>query len=268
MLAPVTPLASTDEIGERFAEQGDRGSEHPVRTVVGAYVLAWSALSATMILLGAILMGVVLAGGRDDWDQSVSEWLADHRVPWVDSVTSVATFMANTFQVVAILAVVCAVLVVLRRWRDAVFLASALLLEVTCFLTANTIISRERPDVLRLDSTPSTGSFPSGHVAATLALWCGIALIVGARTRRPWIAWTAWIVAVAATVTVTVARAYRGMHHVTDVLCGIVLGIGALVAAAFVTAVVSAVVAAVAARRSAAAPDEERPLPQRVTDGR
>ena len=33
--------------------------------------------------------------------------------------------------------------------------------------SANTLVDRPRPDVPRLDSTPSTSSFPSGHIAAT-----------------------------------------------------------------------------------------------------
>ena len=157
--------------------------------------------------------------------------------------------MANTFQVVALVAIACVVLVLLRRWRDAVFVVSAVVLEVAAFLTANTIVPRERPAVLRLDSTPSTGSFPSGHVAASVALWCAIALVVNARVDRRWVGRVAWILAGAVAFLVAFARAYRGMHHVTDVVCGLLLGILALIAALFASRVVDLVVGRIAAER-------------------
>ena len=119
----------------------------------------------------------------------------------------------------------------------------------SAFLTANTIVPRERPAVLRLDSTPSTGSFPSGHVAASVALWCAIALVVNARVDQRWVSRFAWIVAGGVALLVAFARAYRGMHHVTDVVCGLLLGILALVAALFVSRVVDLVVGRVADRR-------------------
>ena len=42
-------------------------------------------------------------------------------------------------------------------------------------------------------------------------------------------------------LTVAFARTYRGMHHVTDVVAGALLGVGALAASAFAVRVVIAV---------------------------
>ncbi len=156
--------------------------------------------------------------------------------------TGAATFIANTFPVIAVVAACCLVLLLLRRWREAVFLAGALLLEVTVFLTANTLADRSRPDVPRLDSTPSTGSFPSGHAAASLALWVGLAIIVSTNVRHRVVAVLAWIVAAVLAVGVAFARTYRGMHHVTDVVAGMALGIGALAVSLLAVRVVSGTV--------------------------
>jgi membrane-associated phospholipid phosphatase len=110
-------------------------------------------------------------------------------------------------------------------------LVSALVLEFVVFLTANTLIDRDRPNVPRLDSTPSTASYPSGHVAATIAVWGGLAIIVMACTRRRAPRIVAFAVAAALAALVGFARLYRGMHHLTDVVAGAVLGLGALAAA-------------------------------------
>ena len=83
--------------------------------------------------------------------------------------------------VVATFAVVITFL--LRRARLAVMLIVALVTELTVFLTVNYAVERPRPHVAHVASTPSTYSWPSGHVAATLTLYGGIALIVAADDR-------------------------------------------------------------------------------------
>jgi undecaprenyl-diphosphatase len=233
--------AAPDSVPDRIAAryQGSR----PAVPIVGTYLAGWAALSAFFTLVGLLLVEVVLTGGAGRWDASVSRWLADRRTDLVDGVTGAATFVANTLPVIAIVAVCCGVLLLIRRWREAVFLAGALLLEVTVFLTANTLADRSRPDVPRLDSTPSTGSFPSGHAAASLALWAGLAIIVSANVRRRAFAVLAWVVAAVMALGVAFARAYRGMHHVTDVAAGMALGIGALAVSLLAVRVVSSTVA-------------------------
>jgi undecaprenyl-diphosphatase len=94
-----------------------------------------------------------------------------------------------------------------------------------------------------MDSTPSTGSFPSGHAAATLALWVGLAIIISADVRRRLVSVVAWIVAVLLALFVAFARAYRGMHHVTDVVVGMAVGAAALAVALLAVRVVSGTVA-------------------------
>jgi membrane-associated phospholipid phosphatase len=220
-----------------------RGSGMPVAVpIAGTYLAGWAALSALLTGIGLLLIHVVLAGGAG-WDESINRWLADHRTDFLNRVTGAATFMANTLPVVAVLAASCLVLLLVHRWREAVFLAGALTLELTVFLTVNLLTDRARPNVPRLDSTPSTGSFPSGHVAATLALWVGLVLIASASIRQRVVRAVLWSLAILVAAVVAFARAYRGMHHVTDVAAGVALGVASLAVAAFAVRVISAVVA-------------------------
>jgi undecaprenyl-diphosphatase len=72
------------------------------------------------------------------------------------------------------------------------------------------------------EELPPTSSFPSGHTAASVALYGGIALLVVGATR----AWWRWLVvatAVALVVAVAAARLYRGAHHPSDLVGSLVL---------------------------------------------
>jgi membrane-associated phospholipid phosphatase len=147
---------------------------------------------------------------------------------WLDHLTAGGTFIANTIPVIAAVLVVSAGFLLARRWREPLFLISALVLEFVVFLTANRLIDRDRPNVPRLDSTPATTSYPSGHIAATIVVWGGLAIIVTACTHRHASRVIASLVAAALAGLVGFARVYRGMHHLTDVVAGAVLGVCAL----------------------------------------
>jgi len=187
-------------------------------------------ISLVLVVVGELLVHALLST-VGSWDDTVTSWLADHRTGPLNDVTKWATFIANTEGVVAVAAVVSLVLLLRRRWREVIVLMGALVLEFTVFLTVNYVVGRPRPDVPRLNDTPGTSSFPSGHVAASLALWVAIALIVGVVTTNRLARVIAWVPAVVLPVLIAFARVYRGMHHPTDVLAGALLGAMALACA-------------------------------------
>ena len=73
------------------------------------------------------------------------------------------------------------------------FLVGALSLEITVFLTATLLVDRHRPIVPRLDATPPTSSYPSGHTAASIALYVGLAIIIWSLVRSAVVRTIAWI---------------------------------------------------------------------------
>ena len=124
--------------------------------------------------------------------------------------------------------ITAAILAIRRLWRELGFLASTFFIEFSVFLTTVTLIERPRPSVPKLDGVPSTSSFPSGHVAAAIALYVGLAILISSRTRNLAIRIAVWAVAVSIVAGVGISRVYRGLHHPIDVFAGIVLGIGAI----------------------------------------
>jgi undecaprenyl-diphosphatase len=95
------------------------------------------------------------------------------------------------------------------------------------------VIHRDRPQVDRLETLPVDASFPSGHTAASVALFGGLLLLLASRTERMAVKITLWSLAVAVPLFVMWSRTVRGMHHPSDVVAGVLLGIGALVVTLF-----------------------------------
>jgi membrane-associated phospholipid phosphatase len=65
-------------------------------------------------------------------------------------------------------------------------------------------------------------------VAATLVLYGGIAVMVTIVTERPAFRILAWAMPVVLVPAVGLSRVYRGDHHPTDAMAGLILGVAAL----------------------------------------
>ncbi len=160
------------------------------------------------------------------WDGSVNRWFAARRSSTWNTVTHWVTFAAETMTVIAVGLVFFILLrIVLRRWRESVFLAVALIGEVTIFVATTLVINRARPSVPHLDSAPPTSSFPSGHTAAAVALYGALAIIAWRVSSRAWLRGLALAFAIVVPVSVAGSRLYRGMHFPTDVMGGAVLAL-------------------------------------------
>ena len=169
---------------------------------------------------------------RGGWDDiGVNRWFVGERTAVLNDVTAVGSRLAETLTVIAIAVVVVAILAFRHRFLDAGLIAIGLVLEVSVFLTVTLLVDRNRPRVPLLDTAPPTSSFPSGHTAAAVVLYGGIAIVLTTFMKhRGWRVFTA-IVLAAIPVIVGVSRLYRGMHHPTDVLAGVLLGVTCLAVA-------------------------------------
>jgi undecaprenyl-diphosphatase len=89
--------------------------------------------------------------------------------------------------------------------------------------------------VVRLEKLPVSASYPSGHTAASIAVYCGLALLLTSRITNRTARIAIWAVAILIPVFVAFSRMYRGMHHPLDVAGGVVVGIAAVSALVLVT---------------------------------
>ncbi len=200
-----------------------RAHDHPARSIVGLFLASYVALSAVMVGLGLLIIHSL--HGVNRWDVSVNRWFVHQRSGPLNDATQVGSHLAETLTVIAVALVVVIWLSIRKDWRSVGFLVSAITVEVTVFLTTTLLVDRQRPPVLKLDTAPPTSSFPSGHTAASIALYIGVLFIIG-RRMRPSVGRTLLqIVLLAAPFAVGLSRLYRGMHHPTDVFAGALLGL-------------------------------------------
>jgi membrane-associated phospholipid phosphatase len=240
-----------DGLAERFSEW--LGTDRAVLTFLAAAVGGYLLLVAGMVGLGFALTKILLQiGGVSELDESVSDWLAQHRTSTLEHLSWVGSTLAGGLVIPCVIAFFLAVFLALHRWRLAAFVLFAVAIESGGYRATSLIVPRERPSVPRLESLPVDASYPSGHTAASIALYGGLLLVLISRVRNTTLTVLAWVFILALPLFVGWARMYRGMHHLTDTTAGVLLGIGALVAVVFAT-------------RAAGATSERRDARRRAT---
>lgn len=194
--------------------------------LVGLVVLAFVAVEALLLGLGLLITRVLAHSSLHREEIAFEHTVVAHRTPLWNQITGFGTLLGATDTVIALTAVGCLILALRGQGpRLPVFLALAVAGETTLFVLASMVIDRLRPGIPHLDGAPPTSSFPSGHTAATIALWCGLALGLARTHPGHPLRVLSWVLAVALPAFVLASRLYRGMHWPTDVAGSVVFAL-------------------------------------------
>ena len=194
---------------------GDGGSAATVAVAISA--ACWIAFAALAI--------VVSTSDTLSVDQSVLEWVGEHRSSGVTTTMRTVTWLGSA----AVLYPATLVLALYwwrreRDWRAGAMLTAGLAGSTVLYNVFKRITERPRPPASAALGTYSHWSFPSGHATQCMAFFCMLLVLA-------WLAGRArlrlWGIAVAAVVlAVGASRIYLGAHWFTDVLGGYALGGG------------------------------------------
>lgn len=194
--------------------------------VAARILLSLVALWAVLVGIGLLLTHVLNHTGFPHAEDGVDRGLAAHRTPTLNDVTYVLSGLGNTAAIVGALVVVAGALrLALKRWNESIFLVVAVSGQALVFFCTQLLLTRQRPHVKRLDSSPPTSSYPSGHTGAATALFVGSAMLIIWYVRRRWVEILAVTVFLTVPLLVAYGRLYRGMHHPTDVLVAFLNGL-------------------------------------------
>lgn len=157
-------------------------------------------------------------------EEGVNKDLESSRNSVLDAITLVFSWTGATVSIIGL----CLLIAVLvwrrtRQWWFAVVPLIAISLQALVFFFTTLLIDRERPDVEKMDNSPPTSSFPSGHTGAATGLYFTLALMA-LRIRHPVLRAVVVTVCLLVPFCVGSARLYRGMHHVSDVVVAMLNG--------------------------------------------
>ncbi|MEU6743081.1 phosphatase PAP2 family protein [Streptosporangium sandarakinum] len=191
-------------------------------------------MAALTIGVGLLITKVLQTTTLIANDEGVNAAMTKDRNAFWNSLTDTFTAFSDMPTIIAGTAVLIIVFrLAFKRWNESAFLTLAVFSQSAIFLLATVFAQRKRPEVQHLDPAPPTSSFPSGHTSAAVAFYCGLALILTLHTHRYKILnvlW--WAVGLGIPLMIAYSRMYRGMHHLTDVSWGFLLGLVCVAVAA------------------------------------
>lgn len=225
-------------------------SGHPVLAFVAGVLGSLALISAVSIALGFLVVHVILhTGGVARWDEHVNTWLAAHRTPSRTHLSTIGSIISGGVVLPIVAGLTAFASAVMRKWRLAAFLVFVLGVESASYRITTLVIHRHRPRVVRLENLPVNASYPSGHTAASIAVYCGLALLLTSLVRNLAFRVLTWCAALLIVAFDIFSRLYRGMHHPIDVTGGAVVGAAAV---CLLVLVCRAAGAAAQSRRAAA----------------
>jgi membrane-associated phospholipid phosphatase len=209
-------------------------SLHPAVVFMVTMLAGLAVIAGVSIGLGLLVTHVLEPHwGIGAADERVNVWLAAHRTSGRTHASLIGSIVAGGVVLPIVVASVALVCAILRKWRIAAFAVFALGVESATYRATTLVVHSHRPGVARLEHLPVNASYPSGHTAAAIAVYGGLALLLTSAFTSVAFRVFVWTIALAMVTFVATARLYRGMHHPLDVAGGVVVGVAALLVVVF-----------------------------------
>lgn len=159
-------------------------------------------------------------------EQEIINAVALVRSPAATVVAKWITFLGEWWVLLIAVFVLCLLLVYQKRiWAALAFGAGYVVLLVIVYALKD-LIRRPRPTGALIED--SLFSFPSAHAALATYFFCMTALLFAPRIKHPIARMITFVALFSAPLIVAFTRLYFGVHFLTDILAGLLLG-GAVV---------------------------------------
>lgn len=226
--------ARPGSLPDRFADA--LGGRHPALVFFLAMLAGFLVLAVASILLALFVVHVLVSNGGlglEGADESFNDTLAENRTGTLTTLAEIGSQVGGAPVLpilVGLIAIVCAFM---RRWLIAAFAVFVLAVESATYRVTSIAVPRQRPSVQRLEQLEVDASYPSGHTAASIAVYAGLVLLLTTRFTSSLKKALAWTAAILLVTFVALSRMYEGMHHPLDVAGGVFVGIGAILVLLF-----------------------------------
>jgi membrane-associated phospholipid phosphatase len=225
---PAAPRASTSEIehvmdARPFLARWLRSHADPERSTQVALATVLVVLAAAATAVGVLLVMVHNNAGLAHYDLSAARWGASHATHTSTRVLRDVSLLGGTPAMILI-SLAVSTFEYVRTRRPAVFALVALVVvgQVIVVNLTKFAVDRARPSISQLTGF-SGASFPSGHAATAAATFATAALLLGrGRSRKVRVMLAGVVGAIAFGVATT--RVLLGVHWLTDVVAGLIIG--------------------------------------------
>jgi undecaprenyl-diphosphatase len=183
---------------------------------------------AVVLLAGFLGLAFVAHSAHSGtaFDHCVLDWFVAHRQAWLTTIAIVVTDIGSPAAIV-VLAFVASALIWwrMRATVDAIVALGTVGLASVVSTVTKIVVGSERPPAATQLLAETDHSFPSGHVTGTVALLGILAVVLGQRWGR-----TPQLLGLTAVAGLIVAatRLYLGVHWLSDVVGGALLGSAAV----------------------------------------
>ena len=226
--------ARPGSLPDRFAAALD--SRHPALVFFLAMLAGFLVLATLSILLAWFVVHVLVSNGGlglEGTDEAFNDTLAENRTGTLTTLAEIGSQVGGAPVLPIVVGIVALVCAYFRHWLIAAFAVFVLAVESATYRVTSIAVPRDRPSVPRLENLEFDASYPSGHTAASIAVYSGLVLLLTTRFTSSLKKALAWTAAILLTTFVALSRMYEGMHHPLDVAGGVFVGIGAILVLLF-----------------------------------
>ena len=158
------------------------------------------------------------------FDARVHRWAALERSSGATAFFNITTNLGSPVGLAAIVLLVAIPLIIKRRFRWAAYLLTTTTIGALLVVQLKIYFARARPNLAEAIRHAQGYSFPSGHAMGTTICCLALSYLV-VRTKTSWRRRAAALAALTTfALAVSFSRIYLGVHWISDVAAGLVVG--------------------------------------------
>jgi undecaprenyl-diphosphatase len=239
-------LAATSVKKERRskATSQTRGKTHVVWDVIfsvlrliGRFASNAYAMFGIFFLSGALIAIVctwafseiaehVRAGGTQAFDDTIMRWIAQHQYHGLQVAMLEITSLGTGTVVTMIVAIAGLFLWLNQHQHSAILLIAATLGGMVLDNLLKIGFNRPRPEIFEWGTYAVSSSFPSGHAMSSVIVYGTVAYLAARLQRNVRSRVLTMLIAAIIIVLICASRLYLGVHYPSDVIAGVVIGLG------------------------------------------